>query len=103
MNRFSTLLLVPLPLLIAGCDMGSAPVAKTKLDAVEVEPGTASDAMILLDDSDADGTAVDNSAVLTAEGQAAAKAEAERAAAEAPTDAETTEETGEEASGDAEQ
>lgn len=33
----------------------------TKLDAVEVEPGTISDSMITLDDSNVDGTAVDNS------------------------------------------
>jgi hypothetical protein len=77
-------------ILLAGCDMGSGPTTTTKLDAVEVEPGTISDAMIMLDDSDADGTAVDNSAVLTAEGQAAAKAEAEKVAAETPADAEET-------------
>jgi hypothetical protein len=87
-----------LPLfLVAACDSGSGPATKTKLDAVEVEPGTASDAMIMLDDSDVDGTAVDNSAVLTAEGQAAAKAEAEKAApaeepeAEAPAEEAETE------------
>ena len=35
--------------------------AQTKLDAVEVEPGTISDSMIILDDASGDGTAVDNS------------------------------------------
>lgn len=73
------------PLLLAGCDSASGPTTTTKLDAVEVEPGTISDTMILLDDSDVDGTAIDNSGgALTAEGAAAAKAEAERAAAAAP-------------------
>jgi ribosomal protein L12E/L44/L45/RPP1/RPP2 len=76
----------------SGCDMGGPASTTTKLDAVEVEPGTASDAMILLDDSDIDGTAVDNSAVLTAEGQAAAKAEAAKAA---PTDEAAAEGEGE--------
>ena len=32
-----------------------------KLDAVEVQPGTISDSMIILDDAVSDGTAVDNS------------------------------------------
>lgn len=91
MKHLSILMLMPL--VLAGCDMGTAPAAKTKLDAVEVEPGTASDAMILLDDSDVDGTAVDNGAVMTAEGQAAAKAETEKAAAAAPTEGETAEDS----------
>ncbi len=81
MTMNNLLLLAPAALLLGGCDMASGPATTTtKLDAVEVEPGTASDAMILLDDTDIDGTAVDNSAVLTAEGQAAAKAEAAKAA-----------------------
>ncbi len=33
----------------------------TKLDAVEVQPGSVSDSMIILDDAVSDGTAVDNS------------------------------------------
>lgn len=33
----------------------------TKLDAIEVQPGTISDAMIILDDTSLDGTAIDNS------------------------------------------
>lgn len=78
MTRFFAL--VSAALLLAACDTQSGSTTTTKLDAVEVEPGTASDAMIMLDDSDVDGTSVDNSAVLTAEGQAAAKAEADKAA-----------------------
>src|SRR3546814_2672195 len=41
-----------------GNDSGTT--TTTKLDAVEVQPGTISDAMITLDDTDIDGTAVDN-------------------------------------------
>lgn len=54
----STALLLPL----AAC--GSDPsggTATTKLDAVEVQPGTISDSMIILDDSSVEGTAIDNS------------------------------------------
>lgn len=84
--------------LLTGCDSATGPTTTTKFDAVEVEPGTISDAMILLDDSDVDGTTVDSSGgALTAEGAAAAKAEAERAAAAAPptedADAETEDAT----------
>ncbi len=74
-----------LPFLLAACGGGSDTSTTTKLDAVEVQPGSASDAMIMLDDSDIDGTSVDASGgALTAEGAAAAKAEAEKAAANAP-------------------
>src|SRR3546814_20701241 len=41
-----------------GNDAGTT--TTTKLDAVEVQPGTISDALITLDDTDIDGTAVDN-------------------------------------------
>src|SRR3546814_3169264 len=41
-----------------GNDSGTT--TTTKLDAVEVQPGTISDAMITLDDTDIDGTAVVN-------------------------------------------
>src|SRR3546814_17068080 len=41
-----------------GSDSGTK--TTTKLDAVEVQPGTISDSMITLDDTDIDGTAVDN-------------------------------------------
>lgn len=83
MTRFYPLAIAAL--FLTGCDGATGPTTTTKLDAVEVEPGTVSDAMIMLDDSDVDGTAVDNSGgALTAEGAAAAKVEAERAAAAAP-------------------
>lgn len=54
---FASLLILAL----AAC--GNEPTGKTttKLDAVEVQPGTISDSMIILDDADGDGTAVDNS------------------------------------------
>lgn len=90
MTNFARLTLV-LPVLLAACGTGDETKTTTKLDAVEVQPGTASDAMIMLDDADADGTSLDSSGgALTAEGAAAAQAEADRAAEEAPAD-ETTE------------
>lgn len=53
----SSLLLLSL----AAC--GNEPSGKStaKLDAVEVQPGTVSDSMIILDNAARDGTAVDNS------------------------------------------
>lgn len=52
-----------LPLLaLAACGGGdSTGKSTTKLDAVEVQPGSVSDSMIILDDVASDGTAVDNS------------------------------------------
>ena len=49
-------------LALAACGGGDT-VGKstTKLDAVEVQPGSVSDSMIILDDAVSDGTAVDNS------------------------------------------
>ena len=57
------ILLASLLLLSLGACGDSAPAGKstTKLDAVEVQPGTVSDSMIILDDANVDGTAVDNS------------------------------------------
>lgn len=57
------ILLASLPLLVLAACGGSDPAGKstTKLDAVEVQPGTVSDSMIILDDAVVDGTAVDNS------------------------------------------
>jgi hypothetical protein len=56
-------LLASLSLLaLAACGGGdSAGKSTTKLDAVEVQPGSISDSMIILDDAVSDGTAVDNS------------------------------------------
>ena len=56
-------LLASLPLLVlAACGSGDpAGKSTTKLDAVEVQPGSVSDSMIILDDASVDGTAVDNS------------------------------------------
>lgn len=57
------LLLASLPLLVlAACGSGDqGGKTTTKLDAVEVQPGSVSDSMIILDDASVDGTAVDNS------------------------------------------
>lgn len=62
-----------LVLALAAC--GSEPGGKTttKLDAVEVQPGTISDSMIILDDADGDGTAIDNSVPDDGSAKAAAK------------------------------
>lgn len=56
-------LLASLSLLaLAACGGGdTAGKSTTKLDAVEVQPGSVSDSMIILDDAASDGTAVDNS------------------------------------------
>lgn len=57
-----TFLASPLLLILAACGSGDpAGKSTTKLDAVEVQPGTVSDSMIILDDASVDGTAVDNS------------------------------------------
>lgn len=55
---FSSLLVLSL----AACGSGD-PAGKStaKLDAVEVQPGSISDSMIILDNAASDGTAVDNS------------------------------------------
>lgn len=54
--------LIALPLLaLAACGNEPSGKSTTKLDAVEVQPGTISDSMIILDDAAGDGTAVDNS------------------------------------------
>ena len=57
------ILLSALPMLaLAACGGGdSTGKSTTKLDAVEVQPGSISDSMIILDDASVDGTAVDNS------------------------------------------
>lgn len=56
-------LLASLSLLaLAACGGGdTAGKSTTKLDAVEVQPGSVSDSMIILDDAASDGTAIDNS------------------------------------------
>lgn len=71
--------LASLPLLVlAACGSGDpAGQTTTKLDAVEVQPGSVSDAMIVLDDASADGTAVDNSVPDESGKKAAEKSDAE--------------------------
>ena len=59
-----TRILIPSLLLLglAACGGGdTGGTSTTKLDAVEVQPGSVSDSMIILDDAVSDGTAVDNS------------------------------------------
>ena len=49
-------------LALAACGGGdTGGKSTTRLDAVEVQPGSVSDSMIILDDAASDGTAVDNS------------------------------------------
>lgn len=77
--------LASLPLLVLAACGGGDPAGKstTKLDAVEVEPGSVSDAMIVLDNVSADGTAVDNSVPDDGTAKAATKADDEDADPEA--------------------
>lgn len=49
-------------LALAACGSNDGGKTTTRLDAVEVQPGTISDSMIILDDAASDGTAVDTSA-----------------------------------------
>ena len=55
------LLTSALLLALSACGGDPQGSSTTKLDAVEVQPGTISDSMIILDDAASDGTAVDNS------------------------------------------
>lgn len=57
-----TLLVSLLFLSLGACGGGdSSGKSTTKMDSVEVQPGSISDSMIILDDAASDGTAVDNS------------------------------------------
>ena len=75
------ILLASLPLLVlAACGSGDpAGKSTTKLDAVEVQPGSVSDSMIILDDASVDGTAVDNSVPDDGTKKEAAKTDADSA------------------------
>ncbi|WP_447762349.1 hypothetical protein [Sphingopyxis panaciterrae] len=84
---FPSLLLLSL----AACGGGGDTAGKstTRLDAVEVQPGTISDSMIILDDASVDGTAVDNSVPDDGTKKDAAKTDADKdeaGAAETGTD-----------------
>lgn len=71
------IILIALPLLLlAACNSEPTGKSTTKLDAVEVQPGTISDSMIILDDAAGDGTAVDNSVPDDGTKKEAPKAEA---------------------------
>ncbi|WP_077145992.1 hypothetical protein [Sphingopyxis sp. KK2] len=72
-----TRIILPSLLLFALAACGSEPAGKTtsQLNAVEVEPGTISDSMIILDDASGDGTAVDNSVPDDGSAKPAAKTE----------------------------
>lgn len=74
-------ILASLPLLLlAACGSGDpAGKSTTKLDAVEVQPGSVSDSMIILDDASVDGTAVDNSVPDDGTKKDAAKSESDDA------------------------
>lgn len=78
-------------LALAACGSGDpAGKSTTKLDAVEVQPGSVSDSMIILDDATVDGTAVDNSVPDDGTRKATAKSDADSP------DEETTDAEGEE-------
>ena len=80
-------ILITLPLfLLAACDGEPAGKSTTKLDAVEVQPGTISDSMIILDDAAGDGTAVDNSVPDDGTKKEAPKADASETADSAESD-----------------
>lgn len=78
-------LLASLALLaLAACGGGdTGGKSTTRLDAVEVQPGSISDSMIILDDAASDGTAVDNSVPDDGTKKEAAKAD-DTDAADAP-------------------
>lgn len=81
------IILIALPLvLLAACNSEPAGKSTTKLDAVEVQPGTISDSMIILDDAAGDGTAVDNSVPDDGTKKEAPKAEASETTDTAETD-----------------
>ncbi len=90
-----TRILLPSLLLLALAACGSEPAGKTttKLEAVEVEPGTISDSMIILDDASGDGTAVDNS--VPDDGTAKPAAKTEEAADEAADETDSADEKAE--------
>jgi hypothetical protein len=76
-----TILASSLFLILAACGSGDpAGKSTTKLDAVEVQPGSVSDSMIILDDASVDGTAVDNSVPDDGTKKEAAKSEDDSAA-----------------------
>lgn len=55
------ILMISALLLTTACSKEPADSSTARLDAVEVESGTISDAMITLDQAASDGTAIDNS------------------------------------------
>lgn len=81
-----TLLASLLLLSLGGCDGDPADTSTTKLDAVEVQPGSVSDSMIVLDDAAGDGTAVDNSIPDDGSKKDATKADEANAGDETATD-----------------
>ena len=84
-------ILIALPLfLLAACNSEPAGKSTTKLDAVEVQPGTISDSMIILDDAAGDGTAVDNSVPDDGAKKEAPKADASDSADSAESDDESS-------------
>ena len=99
MIRYSSPLLLIATLVLAGCG-GSEPAGQstTKLDAVEVQPGTISDSMIILDSASADGTAIDNSDPEASAKKGASSEEPQSAGSEENDEGEAEESEGESAS-----
>ena len=77
-----------LALSLAACGGSEGSKTTTKLDAVEVQPGSVSDSMIILDDAASDGTAMDNSVP-----DDGTKKEAPKAAASETTDSAESDES----------
>ncbi len=69
---------------VAGCDRIAGGDSETKLANVEVQPGTASDEMITLDDADGDGTAIDPGTAISPEAAEGPLPEARTAPRAAP-------------------
>jgi hypothetical protein len=79
---------------LAACGSEPQATSTARLDAVEVEPGTISDSMIILDDAAGDGSAVDNSVPNDAAKDASGKAEAQEDEDKAESETVTADDSG---------
>ncbi len=87
-RRNVALLLCAAGLSLAGCNQitgrGDGDSAQTRMRNVEVQPGTASDEMVTLDQASGDGTAVDPSTLTAARPSTAPSASGDDDAADRP-------------------